>query len=77
MVKRAGPVSDGGFTDSMPVSGSKRTVRDRLGNDEYSTSLYGGHSNNKRCVCLYSFIRFDRDLLFYYPSSNLSFILTF
>lgn len=48
VVKRAGPVSDGGFTGSMPVSGSKRTVRDRLGNDEYSTSLYGGHSNNKR-----------------------------
>lgn len=45
MVKR--PVSDVGFSDSLPGTGSKRSVRDRLG-----SSLDSSQVDNKRCVHL-------------------------
>lgn len=45
VVKR--PVSDVGFSDSLPGTGSKRSVRDRLG-----SSLDSSQVDNKRCVHL-------------------------
>lgn len=38
MVKRAGQMGNGGFADSHPPAGSKRSVRDRLGSDVDGTS---------------------------------------
>uniref|UniRef100_A0A5B7ALB0 Putative Sterile alpha motif domain-containing protein isoform 1 n=1 Tax=Davidia involucrata TaxID=16924 RepID=A0A5B7ALB0_DAVIN len=46
VVKRAGPVLDSAFSDSHPAVGSKRSVRDRLGNDVSGTQLT--QLNNKR-----------------------------
>ncbi|GMI99730.1 hypothetical protein like AT1G70180 [Hibiscus trionum] len=48
VVKRAGPGSGGDFSDSHPVSGSKRSVRDRLGGNGDSSLLHGSQLNNKR-----------------------------
>ncbi|XP_039069547.1 uncharacterized protein LOC120216102 isoform X2 [Hibiscus syriacus] len=48
VVKRAGPASGGDFSDSHPVSGSKRSVRDRLGGNGDSSLLHGRQLNNKR-----------------------------
>lgn len=50
MVKRAGSASDVGFTDSHHVSGSKRSVRDRLGGNIDSSLLRGSQLNNKRYI---------------------------
>lgn len=47
VVKRA-DVSDVGFSDSRLASGSKRSVRDRLGSNVDSSLMHGGHINNKR-----------------------------
>ncbi|KAL6983609.1 hypothetical protein U1Q18_016991 [Sarracenia purpurea var. burkii] len=44
VVKRAGPVVNSGFSDSQTAVGSKRSVRDRLGNDVDGTMSV----NNKR-----------------------------
>ncbi|CAK9182504.1 unnamed protein product [Ilex paraguariensis] len=38
VVKRAGPALDNSFSDSQPAVGSKRSVRDRLGNNVDSTT---------------------------------------
>lgn len=43
VVKRAGAVLDRGFSDSQPVVGGKRSIRDRLG-----ANVDGFHANNKR-----------------------------
>jgi len=43
VVKRAGAVSDRGFSDSQPAVGGKRSIRDRLG-----ANVDGFHPNNKR-----------------------------
>lgn len=43
VVKRAGQMGNGGFADSHPPAGSKRSVRDRLGSDVDGIQL-----NNKR-----------------------------
>ncbi|KAE8663841.1 zinc finger protein 5-like [Hibiscus syriacus] len=48
VAKRAGPASGGDFSDSHPVSGSKRSVRDRLGGNGDSSLLHGTQLNNKR-----------------------------
>ncbi|MBA0730451.1 hypothetical protein Golax_023041 [Gossypium laxum] len=48
VVKRAGPASGVDLSDSHPVSGSKRSVRDRLGGNADSSSLHGSQLNNKR-----------------------------
>ncbi|GMJ09718.1 hypothetical protein HRI_004641000 [Hibiscus trionum] len=50
VVKRAGPASGAGgdFSDSHPVSGSKRSVRDRLGGNVDGSLLHGSQLNNKR-----------------------------
>ncbi|KAE8724524.1 Sterile alpha motif domain-containing protein, putative isoform 2 [Hibiscus syriacus] len=48
VVKRAGPESSGDFSDSHPVSGSKRSVRDRLGSNVDGSLLHGSQLNNKR-----------------------------
>lgn len=45
VVKRAGQMGNGGFADSHPPAGSKRSVRDRLGSD-----VDGIQFNNKRFV---------------------------
>ncbi|MBA0743867.1 hypothetical protein Gogos_006521, partial [Gossypium gossypioides] len=50
VVKRAGPASGVDLSDSHPVSGSKRSVRDRLGGNADSSSLHGSQLNNKRYV---------------------------
>lgn len=50
MVKRNGPASGVDLSDSHPVSGSKRSVRDRLGGNTDSSSLHGSQLNNKRYV---------------------------
>lgn len=50
MVKRAGPASDVDFSDSLPVAGSKRSVRDRLGSNVDGSLLRGNQLNNKRYV---------------------------
>ncbi|MBA0563200.1 hypothetical protein Golob_008196, partial [Gossypium lobatum] len=42
------PASGVDLSDSHPVSGSKRSVRDRLGGNADSTSLHGSQLNNKR-----------------------------
>ncbi|XP_012459825.1 uncharacterized protein LOC105780187 isoform X1 [Gossypium raimondii] len=44
VVKRSGAASD----DSLPVAGTKRSVRDRLGGNIDSSLLNGGQLNNKR-----------------------------
>ncbi|WRX15691.1 Sterile alpha motif domain - like 3 [Theobroma cacao] len=48
VVKRAGPASDVDFSDSLPVAGSKRSVRDRLGSNVDGSLLRGNQLNNKR-----------------------------
>ncbi|XVE75114.1 hypothetical protein DITRI_Ditri12bG0071000 [Diplodiscus trichospermus] len=48
VVKRAGPASDVQCSDSHPVAGSKRSVRDRLGGTTDSSLLRGSQLNNKR-----------------------------
>ncbi|XWS63611.1 hypothetical protein CRYUN_Cryun06bG0115400 [Craigia yunnanensis] len=48
VVKRAGPASDVDISDSHPVAGSKRSVRDRLGGNIDSSLLRGSQPNNKR-----------------------------
>ncbi|KAK9276551.1 hypothetical protein L1049_006085 [Liquidambar formosana] len=48
VVKRAGPVSDVGFSDSQPAVGTKRSVRDRLGSDVDNSSLHRSQLDNKR-----------------------------
>ncbi|KAA3462606.1 SEC23-interacting [Gossypium australe] len=45
VVKRAGPASGVDLSDSHPVSGSKRSVRDRQRGDGYTTSLNGNGLN--------------------------------
>ena len=49
VVKRSGQVSD---ADSLPVAGTKRPVRDRLGSNVDSSVLHGNKLDNKRCVLL-------------------------
>ncbi|XP_021293159.1 uncharacterized protein LOC110423298 [Herrania umbratica] len=48
VVKRAGPASDVDFSDSLPVAGSKRSVRDRLGSNVDGSLLRANQLNNKR-----------------------------
>ncbi|KAF8390346.1 hypothetical protein HHK36_024871 [Tetracentron sinense] len=48
VVKRAGPVSDGVRSDSLPSSGSKRSIRARLGSNPDKSSMYGSQPMNKR-----------------------------
>ncbi|KAK9021700.1 hypothetical protein V6N11_011675 [Hibiscus sabdariffa] len=48
VVKRAGTSSGGDFSDSHPVSGSKRSVRDRFGGNADGSLLHGSQLNNKR-----------------------------
>ncbi|XWS22541.1 hypothetical protein CRYUN_Cryun29cG0045500 [Craigia yunnanensis] len=48
VVKRAGPASDVDFSDSHPVTGIKRPVRDRFGSNVDSSLLRGSQLNNKR-----------------------------
>ncbi|KAE8023396.1 hypothetical protein FH972_009095 [Carpinus fangiana] len=45
VVKRSGQVSDAG---SLPVAGTKRSVRDRLGSNVDSSVLHGNKLDNKR-----------------------------
>ncbi|KAG6585853.1 hypothetical protein SDJN03_18586, partial [Cucurbita argyrosperma subsp. sororia] len=48
VVKKAGPGTDVSVSDSLLVSGTKRSVRDRLGNSPDSDLFYGSQLNNKR-----------------------------
>ncbi|GKV52463.1 hypothetical protein SLEP1_g59040 [Rubroshorea leprosula] len=48
VVKRAADIPDDDFFDSRPVSGSKRSVRDRLGSNVDSSLLHASQVNNKR-----------------------------
>ncbi|KAE8661527.1 zinc finger protein 5-like [Hibiscus syriacus] len=48
VVKRAGHTSSGDFSDSHHVSGSKRSVRDRLGSNVDGSLLQGSQLNNNR-----------------------------
>ncbi|GAV59050.1 SAM_1 domain-containing protein [Cephalotus follicularis] len=48
VVKKSASVSHVEFTDSLPVAGSKRSVRDRLGSNLDNYSLGGSHVINKR-----------------------------
>ena len=52
VVKKAGPGTDVSVSDSWPVSGTKRSVRDRLGSSSDSDLFYGSQLNNKRYVVL-------------------------
>lgn len=64
VVKRGGQVSDLSYADSLPVAGTKRSVRDRLGSNVDSSVLHGNKLDNKRCVLL-SFFSFCL-LIFYF-----------
>ncbi|XP_022726797.1 uncharacterized protein LOC111282808 isoform X2 [Durio zibethinus] len=55
VVKRAGATSNVDFSDSHPVAGSKRSVRDRLGGNIDSSLLRGSQLNNKRMVMMMFF----------------------
>ncbi|XP_050946361.1 uncharacterized protein LOC103503334 isoform X1 [Cucumis melo] len=48
VVKKAGPGTDVSVSDSWPVSGTKRSVRDRLGSSSDCDLFYGSQLNNKR-----------------------------
>ncbi|KAF8399332.1 hypothetical protein HHK36_015197 [Tetracentron sinense] len=48
VVKRARPISDGARSDSLPSSGNKRSIRERLGINGDSSVLYGAQPKNKR-----------------------------
>ncbi|XP_062159954.1 uncharacterized protein LOC133867239 isoform X2 [Alnus glutinosa] len=48
VVKRGGQVSDLSYADSLPVAGTKRSVRDRLGSNVDSSVLHGNKLDNKR-----------------------------
>ncbi|XP_022999334.1 uncharacterized protein LOC111493741 isoform X1 [Cucurbita maxima] len=48
VVKKASPGTDVSVSDSWPVSGTKRSVRDRLGSSSDSDGLYGSQLDNKR-----------------------------
>ncbi|OMO57328.1 hypothetical protein CCACVL1_25834 [Corchorus capsularis] len=48
VVKRAGHSTDVGFSESLPVAGSKRSVRDRLGSNVDGSLSRGSQLNNKR-----------------------------
>lgn len=52
VVKKAGPGTDVSVSDSWPASGTKRSVRDRLGNSPDTDLFYGSQLNNKRYVVL-------------------------
>lgn len=56
VVKRAGQVSDVSYADSLPAAGTKRSVRDRIGSDVYSSLSNGSELHNKRCVLLSFFL---------------------
>lgn len=47
VVKRR-TISDMGNDDEVPVSGRKRPVRERLGNNVADSDLYGSQQSNKR-----------------------------
>ncbi|XP_038890159.1 uncharacterized protein LOC120079818 [Benincasa hispida] len=48
VVKKSGPGTDVSVSDSWPVSGTKRSVRDRLGSSPDSDLSYGSQLNSKR-----------------------------
>ncbi|XP_010255121.1 PREDICTED: uncharacterized protein LOC104595867 isoform X2 [Nelumbo nucifera] len=48
VVKRPGSVPDNTRSDYVPSSGSKRSIRERLGSNVDSPMLYGSQSKNKR-----------------------------
>ncbi|XP_010272062.1 PREDICTED: uncharacterized protein LOC104607963 [Nelumbo nucifera] len=48
VVKKPGPVTDNVRSDYVPSSGSKRSVRERLGSNFDNPMLYGNQPKNKR-----------------------------
>eukprot|EP00262_Sarcandra_glabra_P019502 TRINITY_DN736_c0_g1_i2.p1 TRINITY_DN736_c0_g1~~TRINITY_DN736_c0_g1_i2.p1 ORF type:complete len:331 (+),score=52.43 TRINITY_DN736_c0_g1_i2:201-1193(+) len=48
VVKREGPVSDGTRSDYVPSTGSKRSIRERLGSNVENPVLYDSQSKSKR-----------------------------
>lgn len=51
-MKRDQSAADVSIPSSFPTVGTKRSVRDRIGNDTDSSLWRGSElSNNKRCVC--------------------------
>lgn len=53
VVKRAASAAEASFGDSMPIVGTKRSVRDRLGRGAEDGYLQNGslfNGNSKRCV---------------------------
>jgi len=64
VVKRGGQVSDLSYADSLPVAGTKRSVRDRLGSNVDSSVLHGNKLDNKRCVLAFLFFFLSANFLF-------------
>ncbi|XP_077216479.1 uncharacterized protein LOC143851038 [Tasmannia lanceolata] len=48
VVKKAGPTTEGIRSDYVPLSGSKRPIRERLGSNAENLTLYAGQSKSKR-----------------------------
>lgn len=55
VVKKPTDLSDA-FIDSPPSAGSKRSIRDRLGDNGDGSLLYGNQMSSKRCVLDYIFL---------------------
>lgn len=55
-MKRDVSAADVAYSSSMSSAGSKRSVRDRIGNNADSSMWHGnGLGGNKRCVCACGF----------------------
>lgn len=53
-MKRGISAADASFNSSMTSAGTKRSVRDRIGNNADSSMWHGnGPSSNKRSVCAF------------------------